>query len=94
MKAIKTDIKNLGSAVEDRSRRNNISIEGIVETPNEAWEECEMKVQEMLRMIIGIEENIEINRCHRIILKKKDPTRPPTHPRTISCRLTLSRIIL
>ena len=94
MKAIKTDIKNLGSAVEDRSRRNNISIEGIVETPNEAWEECEIKVQEMLRMVIGIEENIEINRSHRIILKKKDPTRPPTYPRTISCRLTLSRIML
>ena len=33
---------------------------------------------------MGIEENIEIYRCHRIILKKKDPTRP----RTIICRLT------
>ena len=33
---------------------------------------------------MGIEENIEIDRCHPIIPKKKDPT----CPRTVICRLT------
>ena len=42
-----------------------------------------MKVQEMFKMKMGNEENIEIDRCHRIIPKKKDPTRP----RTTICRL-------
>ena len=55
--------------------------------PNETWKECEIKVQEMF---MGIEENIEIDRCHRITPKKKDPTRP----RTIICRITLSCIML
>ena len=70
--------------LEDRSRKNNIRIDGIVETPNETWEECEMKVQEMFKMKMEIEENIEIDRCHCIIPKKKDPT----CPQTIICRLT------
>ena len=47
--------------LEDRSRRNNIRIDRIVETPNETWGKCEMKVQEMFKMKMGIEENIEFN---------------------------------
>ena len=73
--------------LDDRSRKNNIRIDGIVEMPNETWEECEIKVQEMFKMKMGIEENIEIDRCHCIIPKKKDLTRP----RTIICRLTKSK---
>ena len=64
--------------LEDSSRRNNIRIGGIVETP------YEIKVQEMFKMKMGIKENIEIDRCHRVTPKKKDPTRQ----RTIICRLT------
>ena len=83
LRTVKTDIKNLDSAVkkveqkieeypdineklielEDRSRRTNIRIDGIVETHNETWEECETKVQEMFKIKMGIEENIEIDRC-------------------------------
>ena len=94
LKTIKTDIKNLDREeypsinkklveLEDRSRRNNIRIDGIVEMPNETWEECEIKVQEMFKMKMGIEENIEIDRCHCITPKKKYPT----FPQTIICRL-------
>ena len=42
-----------------------------------------MKVQEMFKMKMGIEENIEIDHCQYIIPKKKSPT----HPRTIIYRL-------
>ena len=51
--------------------------------PYKTWQECELKVQEMFKMKMRIEENIEIDRCHRIIPKNKDPTRP----RIIICRL-------
>ena len=52
--------------------------------PNETWEKCETKVQEMFNIKIGTEETIKIDLCHRIIPKKKNPT----CPWTISCRLT------
>ena len=44
--------------------------------PNETWGKCETKVQEMFKIKMGTEENIEIDLCHRIILKKKNPTCP------------------
>ena len=52
-----------------------------------------MKVQEMFRMKMRTEENIEIDRGHRIILEKKDhciipKKKDPTHPKNIICRLT------
>ena len=59
-------------------------MDGIVETPNETCKECGMKVQEIFKMKMMVEENIEIDRCHCFIPKKKDPTRPPT----IICKLT------
>ena len=62
--------------LEDRSRRNNIHIDRIVKTPNETREECEIKVQQMFKMKMGIKENIEIDYCHCITPKTKDPTRP------------------
>ena len=69
--------------LEDRSRRNNLRIDGIKEKPNETWEECEENVQEMIKENLGITEPIEIDSCHRI-LKRKNPNRP----RTVICRIT------
>ena len=34
---------------ENQLRRNNLRIDGIVKSPNEILEECELKVQEMLK---------------------------------------------
>ena len=69
--------------LEDRSRRNNLRIDGIKEKPNETWEECEENVQEMIKEKLGITEPIEIDRCHRISKRKK-----PNRPRTVICRIT------
>ena len=51
--------------LEDRSRRNNLHFDGLTEDPNETWDDCERKVQDVLLNILNIEGNIEIDRCHR-----------------------------
>ena len=69
--------------LEDRSRRNNLRIDGIKEKPKETWEECEENVQEMIKENLGITEPTETDRCHRISKRKK-----PNRPRTVICRIT------
>lgn len=77
------DVSSKLIELEDRSRRNHLRIDGIEEVPNETWEECEESVQEMIREKLGINENIEIDRCHRM-QKQKNQNRL----RTIICRIT------
>ena len=38
------DVSNKLVEMEDRSRRNNLRFDGLVEHPKETWEECEQKV--------------------------------------------------
>ena len=40
--------------LEDRSRRNNVRIDGIPETPNETWENCEEEVRKIIRNKLDI----------------------------------------
>ena len=35
--------------LEDRSRRNNLPIDGITEKENETWDECEQEVQSLIK---------------------------------------------
>ena len=60
-----TDIRNKLTELEDRSRTNNIRIDGIVEEPWETWEECERKVQRLLSEELDI-NNVVIERAHRV----------------------------
>ena len=46
--------------LEDRSRRNNLRIDGITEKENETWDECEQEVQSLIKDKLGIAENIVI----------------------------------
>ena len=66
--------------LEDRTRRNSLHFNGLTEDPNETWDDCERKVQDVLLNNLNIEGNIEIDRCHRF--RKRRGTRP----RTIVCR--------
>ena len=79
---VKTDLQELGEDVldpdyvinklielEDRSRRNNIRIDGIEDDQNETWDSCEEKVQKLIKEKLGLENEVEIERCHR--MKKK-----------------------
>ena len=70
--------------LEDRSRRNNLRIDGITEKENETWDECEQEVQSLIKDKLGIAESIIIERAHRI--KKKGNSENPGKPRTIVCR--------
>ena len=70
--------------LEDRSRKNNLRIDGISEKENETWDECEQEVQLLIKDKLGIAENIVIERAHRI--KKKGNSGNPGKPRTIECR--------
>ena len=51
--------------LEDRSPRNNLRFDGLMEDPNETQDDCERKVQDVILNKLNIEGNIEIDRCHR-----------------------------
>ena len=70
--------------LEDRSRRNNLRIDGISEKENETWDECGQEVQSLIKDKLGIAENIVIERARRI--KKTGNSDNPRKPRTIVCR--------
>ena len=76
------DITNKLIQLEDRSRRNNLCIDGIAETNNDSWEYCEEQFQKILKEKLNIEKKIEIDRCHRAGKKQNN------RPRTIFCRIT------
>ncbi|XP_047142886.1 uncharacterized protein LOC124817125 [Hydra vulgaris] len=58
--------------LEDRSRRNNLRINGIDESVNETWEQSEKKVQELLKSKLGFEINFSFERAHRVGMNRSD----------------------
>ena len=75
--------------IEDRSRRNNIRIDGIPESYKESWDDCEKKVQDVFTNRLGI-ENVEIERAHRVAGVMKEGTEENNdrrRPRTIVLKL-------
>ena len=65
--------------MEDRSRRNNIRVDGIPDVKSESWEESEQKVKNLLKDQMGIDVHIE--HAHRTGMFNKSVKR------TIVCRL-------
>ena len=68
--------------LEDRSRRNNLHIDNIEETLKVTWEDCEIKIQELIKKNLKSNEHIEIGRCHRLSKIKNQNC-----PRTEICRI-------
>ena len=57
---------------EDRSRQNNLRIDGVEKTSNKTWDICEKKVQNIVENKLRITTEIEFDRCHRTVkLKRK-----------------------
>ena len=61
--------------LEDRSRRNNLRIDGIKEKVGESWEDCEAEVEKLFREKLDIEDKIIIERAHRTKQNKKQQKR-------------------
>ena len=77
--------------LEDRSRRNNLRIDGLRETPNETWKTFEEKVQEVLKNNLGFATEVEIDRYHSF----KSHNQSGQHqgcPRTIICRFNKFKV--
>ena len=70
--------------LEDRSRRNNIRIDGIKEAKGETWNDCEEKVQDMFAQKLGL-DGIEIELAHRVKRNNRDSN--TDRPRTIVVKL-------
>ena len=56
--------------LEDRPRWNNLRIHSIEETLNKTWEGSEIKIQELIKNKLKMNEQIKIDRCHRLLRKK------------------------
>ncbi len=54
--------------MESQSRQDNLLIDGIPESENESWIDCEKKVRDLLDHTMGITnvKNIKFVRCHRL----------------------------
>ena len=50
--------------LENRSHRNNLRIDGIIEGKNESWSQSEKKLQEVVKNQLQIEWDIEIECAH------------------------------
>ena len=70
--------------LEDRSRRNNLRVDGIKERPNETWEDCENELHTLFKESLGIEEEVVIERAHRV---RTDKDKKSNATRTIVCRI-------
>ena len=81
------DIRNKLTKFEDRSRKNNIRIDGIAEEPGETWEECDRKGHRLLSEELDIND-VVIERAHRVKAyshEKKNSKK--LRSRTIVCKL-------
>ena len=73
--------------LEHRSSRNNVRIDGIPETPNETWENCEEEVRKIIKNKLDITDDIEIDRCHCMVKFQKNKSKP----RTVVCKFLRSK---
>ena len=60
--------------LEDRSRRDNLRIDGIAEVENETWEQTEEILQNLFKEKLQL-ENISVERAHRVGNKEKNNKR-------------------
>ena len=66
VKTLTTNLQEKIVDLENRSRRNNLRVDGITEHANETWQVCEEKIKELLKNKLKLKEDIKIERAHRI----------------------------
>ena len=89
---LQTDLRTQDSKLEyleNQSRRNNIRVSGIPESPNETWEVAEAaKVKQAIQEQLGID--VDIERAHLVERRNRDRSSQDTQQgksRTIVCKL-------
>ena len=88
---LQTDLRTPDSKLEyleNQSRRNNIRVSGIPESPNETWEAAEAKVKQAIQEQLGID--VDIERAHWVERRNRDCSSQDTQQgksRTIVCKL-------
>ena len=63
--------------LEDRSRRDNLRVDGLKEIDNETWEKTEEILQQMIRDVLEL-EGINIERAHMVGNKSNEKNAPRT----------------
>lgn len=67
-----SEIKKKLVELEDRSRRNNLRIQGVSENLNEDWNTSKIKLKEIISKNLGLDsESIVIERAHRVGKKEE-----------------------
>ena len=80
-------LRNKLDNLDGQSRRNNVIVQGIPESEgNETWAECEEAVKNCLQQDMGLDEDIRIERAHR--LPKPYAMRDKGYPRDIIVKLS------
>ena len=69
--------------LEQRSRRNNLSIDGIKEKDRKIWEDCEAELQKFFGEELGIEDKTITEKA----LRTKNKKQQKNQPKTVICRL-------
>ena len=88
---LQTDLRTQDSKLEyleNQSRRNNIRVSGILESPDETWEVAEAKVKQAIQEQLGID--VDIERAHQVERRNRDRSSQDTQqrkPRMIVCKL-------
>ena len=83
-------LKEKNRKLEDRTRRCNLRIDGVIENEHESWEETEGKVQKIFKEKLQLTNNIEIERAHRMS-QRPNPSRQDEEPRPRTIILKLLR---
>ena len=85
VKEVNIKVEDLGSKLDDlenRSRRHNLCFEGILESPNETWQESESKIKQLIsRHMPEVGTDLVIERAHRVGRPRSD-----SKPRKIVAR--------
>ena len=63
-------------SLEGQSRRSNIILHGVQESPQENWEQTEANFQKVIREKLEIPDDIRVERCHRLGRKRQNGPRP------------------
>ena len=70
------DIADHTEYLENQSRRNNLKILGVPESPDEkSWDETEKKVKALVKSELGVSDDFEIERAHRVGRFQKNENR-------------------